>query len=189
MEREIKTPTVGRIVTYFLQEHDRPLNNGAKVAPAIVLRPWGSGTVNLMVFMDGGGTVCKGSVIQANSFSQLEQGHYYLWPEDCARFKVDLGNPYVDLSASRKLIEDERNAPTATTGEGSGVTSHGKAIGGNDHRLHENSNCALQKEEATSGHSFTEGMKFPESQQATNQAPAEIQGDRPARQDQLDPGD
>jgi hypothetical protein len=78
-------PNIGQIVIYKLTEHDKQAlslygsphpNNGASVAPAIIVRVWTDTSVNLKVLCDDLHN------LWITSSEHGEQEHQWLWPKD-----------------------------------------------------------------------------------------------------------
>lgn len=75
-------PSVGRIV---LTAIDPAMNNGAKVAPAIITRVWSDTTVNLRVIADSENLLWRTSVTYTPDLDALASGdlnplHHWTWP-------------------------------------------------------------------------------------------------------------
>lgn len=58
----MQTPSIGRVVVYSLNDSDLHLNNGAREAPAMIVRVWENNGVNLKVSLDGESTLWRTSV-------------------------------------------------------------------------------------------------------------------------------
>ena len=68
-------PTIGRIVIFNVPEDMKPKVNFAEKLPAIVVRVWSNGILNLKVFGD------SPDVIWVTSVSQGDGPNQWNWPE------------------------------------------------------------------------------------------------------------
>jgi hypothetical protein len=66
----MQPPSIGRVVTYTLNDGDLHLNNGAREAAAIIVRVWEDNVVNLKVQLDGESTLWRTSVWMGDSPGQ-----------------------------------------------------------------------------------------------------------------------
>lgn len=60
-------PTIGRIVIYTVTPPDDMRNNGAAECPAIIVRVFDDGKVNLKVFLDNAQTTWVTSVLEGTA--------------------------------------------------------------------------------------------------------------------------
>jgi hypothetical protein len=71
------SPTVGRIV---LVPMDPVTNNGAKVAPAVIVHVWSDTTVNVRVFADGADMPWLTSVTYKDDITDATPRTAWTWP-------------------------------------------------------------------------------------------------------------
>lgn len=75
-------PSIGRIV---LVPMDPAMNNGAKVAPAIITRVWSDTTINVRILADSENLLWRTSVTYTPDLDALPSGdlnptHHWAWP-------------------------------------------------------------------------------------------------------------
>ena len=63
-------PTIGRIVIFNVPEDMKPKVNHAEKLPAIIVRAWSEGVVNLKIITDGENDIWQTSVSQGNKPNQ-----------------------------------------------------------------------------------------------------------------------
>lgn len=71
-------PTVGRIV---LVPMDPATNNGADIAPAVIVRVWNERCVNVRVLADSPESEWRTSLLQVEDLADSGAGlHFWMWP-------------------------------------------------------------------------------------------------------------
>ena len=76
--------SIGRIVIYHLGANDGFRNNGAKEAPAVIVRAWNDTYVNLKVLTDGANdawVTSKRHESLHDDSSKITEG-YWTWPRE-----------------------------------------------------------------------------------------------------------